>query len=344
MKSVTRSKLTALITALFVSATGCSGTTSSATGPSPQTGVSTDVGPSTQGEQSSGSGGAAESGESTGSGESTRSGQSMPAGQSTQGGQPASCDSLRAKYPTMAGMKVVVGSNPGPNNYDHPDPNDPSKTAGIEPDLLTAAGECLGFTHTVKLLDFNGLIPALQANNINLIASGMYASDERAKQVTFVQYMKAFEASIVQKGNPKSLDSLESMCGTTASETVGTVENAIIDKQSKKCVSDGKEAIKVLTFQTDLQSLNAVSQQRADVFLTDSGVVKQYTEKVPRTQNGFNIPSDFVFGIGVNKKNNDLSDALHGAFSLLYKDGTMLKIAQKWGFSDNQIVMPELKS
>jgi len=331
VKSVTRSTLTALLAALFVSATGCSGTTSPTTGQSPQTGVSTDVGPTTLGAQSSGSGGA------------TESVQSKPAGQSTQDGQPASCDSLRAKYPTMAGMKVVVGSNPGPNNYDHPDPNDPSKTAGIEPDLLTAAGECLGFTHTVKLLDFNGLIPALQANNINLIASGMYASDERAKQVTFVQYMKAFEASIVQKGNPKPLDSLESMCGMTASETVGTVENAIIDKQSKKCVSDGKESIKVLTFQTDLQSLNAVSQRRADVFLTDSGVVKQYTEKVPGTQYGFNIPSDFVFGIGVNKKNNDLSDALHGAFSLLYKDGTMLKIAQKWGFSDNQIVMPELK-
>lgn len=254
------------------------------------------------------------------------------------------CRAISAKYPTLQGKTLTVGSSPGPANYVAPDPKDPLKVIGVEPDILAAVGNCVGFTTKFQKLDFNGLIPAMQAGRLDFIASGMYASDERAKQVSFVQYMTAGEASVVPKGNPKNLKSMDDTCGVTAAEAVGTVENAIFDKQSKKCEAAGKPPIKALSFQSNDQAMNAVSQGRADIFLTDSGVASYLAGRFDKVEVGFPIPSDFVFGIAVKKKDATLLNALNEAMGDLYRSGELKKLVTKWGFTAEQVRQPEIKA
>lgn len=258
--------------------------------------------------------------------------------------QSQACKDIAAKYSALKGKKITVGTAPSPANYDAPDPKDPSKLVGIEPDLLNAASHCVGFTYSFKKLDFNGLIPALQAGQIDAIAAGMYASDERAQQVSFVQYMKAGEASVVAKGNPKKITSLDKACGATAAEVVGTVENAIFDKQSADCQSAGKPPIKAMTFQANDQALQAVSGGRADIFLTDAGVASYLAAKNPKVAVGFPITSDFVFGLAVAKDDETLLNALQDSLSDLYKSGALEKLVTKWGFSKEQVYEPAIKA
>lgn len=260
------------------------------------------------------------------------------------GGSAAGCDAIAAKYPSVKGQKLIVGSSPGGSNYDFPDPADPNKIIGIEPDLLDAVSKCAGFTFSFLKQDFNGLIPSLQAKHIDLIASGMYASDERAKQISFVQYMKAGEASVVAKGNPKNLTSMDSTCGVIAAEAVGTVENAIFDKQSAACKAAGKPAITPLSFQGNDQAVNAVAQGRADIFLTDSGVASYLAGKLPKVQVGFPIVSDFVFGFGLAKSDTALLNAVQDSMSELYTTGQLEKIVTKWGFAASQVYKPAIKA
>lgn len=254
------------------------------------------------------------------------------------------CASVGAKYASLKGQSFVVGTSPGPDNYDAPDPNDPSKVVGIEPDLLTAVSKCLGFSISFSRLDFTGLIPAMQAGHISLIAAGMYASDERAQQINFVEYMKAGEASVVAKGNPKHLTSMDSTCGVTAAEAVGTVENAIFDKQSATCTAGGKPAIKALQLQGNDQAVQAVADGRADIFLTDSGVASYLAQTVQGIQVGFPIPSDYVFGLGIPKTNSTLLNGVEDAMTSLYTSGQLTKMITKWGFSASQVYPPAIKS
>jgi polar amino acid transport system substrate-binding protein len=254
----------------------------------------------------------------------------------------SACTAIAAKYPSLKGRKITLGTSPAPANYTTTDPKDPGKFVGLEPDLLDAVANCVGFTYTFKQLDFSGLIPAAQADHIAGLAAGMYASDDRAKQVSFVEYMKAGEASVVPKGNPKKLTSLESMCGLTASETVGTVENAIIEKQSKACVADGKAAIKVISFQGN-QLFDAVAQGRADIALTDAGVAGYLANSNPKLAVGFPISSDFIFGIGVAKTQTDLKNAISDSLIEFKKNGQLEKLILKWGFSTDQLITPEIK-
>jgi polar amino acid transport system substrate-binding protein len=259
--------------------------------------------------------------------------------------QDAACEALSAQYPGLKGRELVVGISPAPANYSATDPNDPSSIIGIEPDLLAAAGECLGFTFSYSKLDFAGLIPALSSGRIHLIAAGMYASDERAAQVDFVEYMKAGEASLVQAGNPKGFASLDDVCDAIAAQVVGTVENAILDKQSEACVAAGKPPIEPLSFPSIDRAYSALAQGRADIVLTDAGVASFLAQKTPdRVEVGFDLPTDFVFGFAVNEEDTELRDGLNAALAAAYEAGEVQAALEKWGFAESQLHKPAIKT
>ena len=255
------------------------------------------------------------------------------------------CQALAQQYPSLKGRALVVGIAPAPANYSATDPNDPANIIGIEPDLLKSAADCLGFTFTYSKLDFAGLIPAIQSGRIQIIAAGMYASAERAKQIDFVEYMKAGEASLIAAGNPKKLQGLGDLCGATAAEVVGTVENAILDKQSETCTAAGKAAISPLQFPSNDRAYSALAQGRADVFMTDAGVASFLAAATPdKVQVGFAIPTDFVFGLGISKKEPALRDGLLASFKAQSEGGELKAAMKRWGFADGQFHEPSAKS
>ena len=253
------------------------------------------------------------------------------------------CAGVGEKYPSLKGEEINVGSSPGPAYYDTVDETDPNKVIGLEPDLVAAVAKCAGFTFTYQKQDFNGLIPALGSGRIDLITSGMYATPERAQEVNFVTYMKAAEAAVVQSGNPKNVTGLDTMCGTTVAQQVGTVEVEIAAKASKECVAQGKPKIKFIDFTNSNQLTSALTGKRADIFLTDSGVAaylaKQFEGKLEK---GFDIVSDFKFGIAVSKDNEDLLNAVYDSLTALHEEGDLTKVAEQWGFSAEQVIAPEI--
>ncbi len=251
------------------------------------------------------------------------------------------CQGLADKYPGLDGDKLTVGISPAPANYSASDPKDPSSIIGIEPDLLDAAGDCLGFSTTYSKLDFAGLVPALQSGRIDLIAAGMYSSEERVKEVDFVNYMKAGEASLVAAGNPKKLEELADVCGVTAALVVGTVENAILDKQSKECESSGEESLKTLSFPSIDRAQSALAQGEADIVLTDAGVAAYLAKRASdKVEVGFDLPTEFNFGFAVNKKETELRDGLAAALQQMYEDGTLQEAVKHWEFSTSQELEP----
>ena len=255
------------------------------------------------------------------------------------------CRALSQKYPGLKGRALVIGVAPAPANYSATDPENPANVIGIEPDLLKSAGACLGFTFSYSKLDFAGLIPALQAGRIQAVAAGMYASDERAKQVDFVEYMKAGEASLVRAGNPKQLKSLDQTCDVIAAEIVGTVENAMLDKQSEACKAAGKPGITALQFPSNDRAYSALAQGRADVLLTDAGVASYLAKMTPdKVAVGFPIASDFVFGFAIAKSDHELRDALAASLQAMYAEGSLQALMSKWGFADAQQVEPAIKT
>ena len=59
------------------------------------------------------------------------------------------------------------------------------KYQGFDMDLIRAVAKEMGYTSEIQNVNFDGLIPAMESGNIDIIASGMTINEERKNQVEF---------------------------------------------------------------------------------------------------------------------------------------------------------------
>jgi len=178
---------------------------------------------------------------------------------------------------------------------------------------------------------FDGIIAALLAKKCDAVISGMNDTPERRKQVAFVDYLKVGQSFMVKKGNPENITGLDSLAGKSASVETGTTNKDFLDAQSKRLTSQGKKAIKVVTFPKDTDAANALRTGRVDAYFGDAPVVAYYIEKTPDAFSLGGTPVNPIsIGIAINKSNTELQSAVRKAITMIYADGTMDTILTRW--------------
>ena len=85
---------------------------------------------------------------------------------------------------TSESKVLKVGTEPTFPPFEYMDETT-GKIDGFDIALITAMAEKAGYTVEIMNVGFDGLVPALQSGNINIIASGMSITPERAESVTF---------------------------------------------------------------------------------------------------------------------------------------------------------------
>lgn len=77
----------------------------------------------------------------------------------------------------------------------------------------------------IKKMDFNGLIPAVQSGDIDLIIAGMTPTDERAMQVNFTEpYYESLPVVVVSKDSKfANAKTLEDLRGARLDSQIGTI-------------------------------------------------------------------------------------------------------------------------
>ncbi|RHW37481.1 glutamine ABC transporter substrate-binding protein [Lysinibacillus yapensis] len=79
-----------------------------------------------------------------------------------------------------------------------------NKYVGIDVDLINAIAEDQGFEVKLEAMDFKGIIPALQANQLDIAMGGMSITEDRKKVVDFSD--PYFDAGITLVVNEKNND------------------------------------------------------------------------------------------------------------------------------------------
>jgi polar amino acid transport system substrate-binding protein len=178
---------------------------------------------------------------------------------------------------------------------------------------------------------FDGIIAALLAKKCDAIISGMNDTPERRKQVAFVDYLKVGQSFMVRAGNPAHITGIESLAGKSASVETGTTNKDYLDAQSKKLQSQGKKAIKVVTFPKDTDAANALKTNKVDAYFGDAPVVAYYIEKDPKSFSIGGTPVNPIpIGIAIRKGDTELQSAVRKAIAAMNADGTMNSILVKW--------------
>lgn len=97
------------------------------------------------------------------------------------------------------------------------------KYVGIDVELIEAIGEDQGFEVELKAMDFKGIIPALQAGQLDVAMGGMSITEERKNVVDFTEpYFDAGVSLIVSEANT-DIQSVEDLKGKRVAVKKGTV-------------------------------------------------------------------------------------------------------------------------
>jgi ABC-type amino acid transport substrate-binding protein len=102
--------------------------------------------------------------------------------------------------------KLVMATNAAFPPFEYIAGNEP---AGVDVDIAAEIAKDLGVTLEVSDMDFNAIIPAVQAGKASLGAAGMTVTDERKQQIDFSdEYVKSAQYVIIMKGSGITADSL----------------------------------------------------------------------------------------------------------------------------------------
>lgn len=171
---------------------------------------------------------------------------------------------------------------------------------GIDVDLIQAIAENQGFEIKLEAMDFSGIIPALQAGQLDIAIAGMSITEDRKKTVDFSDpYFESGLSLVVKKGNSE-ITSLEDLKGKTVAVKKGTTGATFAVENKDKY---GYEIVQVNDSTSMFQE---VANGTADALLEDYPVIAYAIKKSDLTLDivGDRLNGD-NYGIAVLKGEND---------------------------------------
>ena len=233
-------------------------------------------------------------------------------------------------------LKVCVNLGSPPSSF-ATDAGDPQ---GTEIDLATAVADELGLTPKFVQLAFAGLIPALQAQQCDVIMTSLYIKPEREEVVDFVPYLRSGSTVTVAEGNPEDITGYdESLCGKKVSATVGATGEVLAQEMSDQCLAAGKEPISISLGEGAADGLQQLIANQTDAMI-NTQEVGGYYEKL--SEGAIEVVGDVVgainIGAATNKGNDELHEAIDEAFTNLYESGRYDEILEDWGVSSQTIL------
>src|SRR5699024_1874878 len=133
-------------------------------------------------------------------------------------------------------------------------------------------------------------------------------------------------------------------CGNKIAVQAGGSAEKVLKDQSKKCTADGDEAVEVMSFKDQPQSILAVQSGRADAFFSSQAPLTYFVQESKGqlelagtdSDNGF----ETLYQGAVVPKDSELGEVLEDSLQELFDNGTYAAIMKKWNLEANMIDKP----
>lgn len=196
--------------------------------------------------------------------------------------------------------------------------------SGVSVDLAKALGEYMGRPVEIVNTNWDGLIPSLQTEKVDVVISSMTITEERGEVVDFsLPYAHSYLALLVNKNSGVlTVDDLNE-AGRVVDVKKGTTGYVYARKHLTEATVNA------------LSSENAcvveVTQGKADAFIYDQLTVYRQNQKNKETTEAILIPfqESESWGMAVKKGNSELMEQINGFITQYRKDGGFDSLTQK---------------
>lgn len=235
----------------------------------------------------------------------------------------AGCGSSNSDNNTPAGddasdaakTKLVVATSP---DFPPFESLEGGEVVGIEVDILNKIAEKMGMELDIQQMDFDSVIPGVQAGKFDVGMSGITVTDKRKENVDFSSvYFMAAQAIVVADGS--SITGKADLEGKKVSVQTGTTAE-------EYCMANGYE---VLAFTANNDAAAALTAGKVDAWVVDNEVALAMAPELGLTVLDEAMTSEpYAFAL---QKGSDLLAPFNEALDALLSDGTIGQIFQQYG-------------
>jgi len=239
---------------------------------------------------------------------------------------------LTASSPALAASVldksvITVGTEGTYPPFEYYDEN--NVLTGFDIEMMYLVGGKLGLGIEFVDMAFDGLIPALITNKIDLIAAAMNATEERSRVVDFSDVYQIADGAILVKTGNRSMNSLADVRGKTIGVQLGTTEDMYL--------TDSGLGADIKRYQKVNDAVREVLLDRIDGVLLDTPVANGFLEH-ERFEGFLEIafkeminPPEEGFSLALRKGDSAFLDAINNALRELDESGELGALKDKYG-------------
>ena len=229
-----------------------------------------------------------------------------------------------AESGTDAKKVLKVGTSADYPPFEYVDTAKSDEIIGFDIDLAKMLAEELGYELDIQDMDFNGLIPALQAKSIDFVIAGMDGDDEKRKQVVdFTEpYFTATNFVIFKKDS--GIESIEDLKG----KKVGA-QTASIQEKSAMSLSD-QYGYSVESRDRVPDLIQEIKSGHLDAIVLQNAVSMGYLG-ANDDLSSFELPEEHKLQLSIAfQKDSELTPEFNKALKELKESGKVDELITKW--------------
>ena len=214
--------------------------------------------------------------------------------------------------------KLVVGTSPDFPPFEELQSD--GSIVGIEVEILEIICEELGVELELQQMDFDSVLPGVQAGKIDIGMSGISVTEERQKNALFTDpYCLAAQAIVVVEGSP--ITSKADLDGKTISVQTGTTAESY-------CMGEGYQ---VNAYAANSDAELAVVDGKVDAWVIDDLTAAEMVEAYNEANDTKLVILDEAmttepYAFATNLANTELIEEINKIVNRLVEDGTVAEI------------------
>jgi polar amino acid transport system substrate-binding protein len=214
---------------------------------------------------------------------------------------------------------------------------------GAVPDVLLAALKPQGLQRLeAQVVDFNALIPGLNAGRFDVIGTGMYIRPARCRSIAFSNPItRTGGGLIVRKADPIVAGSLADLA-QDVNLRVGTQSGST---QVEQLIKAGVPRHRMVLFARADEAVAGLQAKRCDVVyfpaLQVNEILNTFKDRSLARVERFATEMNYQ-AFGVRKQDVDLRAAINAGVARMIADGSLLTIIQGYGYGQREIPDPRM--
>lgn len=214
--------------------------------------------------------------------------------------------------------KLYIGTNAEFEPFEY---REGDNIVGFDIDLINEIAKLIGAEIEVVDMQFDGLLPALEAKKIDLIVAGMTATEERKKFVNFSEPYYNSKQSIVVLSNNTDITTFDNFAGKKVGVVLGYTGDILVSEMTN---------VEVQKFNATSETILALKSQKVDAVVLDYEPAKNYVAQNKELKLIETDSATEEYSIAMRKNDTELLTKVNDALKTINENGTYETLLGKY--------------